>query len=283
MGRRLPPVPAPSLNFLKTQSAERSATFDDLQLALMAPPPRSTQFAQMTITMRAAYFRALHTELQYLALHRYQFVELLFLIEVGDGPANLSEFRRVMAPASARGGAPKRRRPTVRLGSGQRRMDRLWWWQGTPGCGPMQPTTSQEPFAAAVRPELDLRDRETPVGRQHVEPLAAGRDDAVGDAEVLDQEVVQARDWTPETQTCGDIPLNVSVEKEYSLAAEREAMGQVHRGRCLRSAALEVLYRDSSHSRPPRGSIGRCQCLVGAGEHRIRFLVDRAADNALFT
>ncbi len=82
MGRRLQPPPPPSPG--KGRKAPSRSPEKELVDALLAPVHDSRELVQVVLTLSRAHLRVLDTEAAMLGLRRYQFVELLFLSELGQ-------------------------------------------------------------------------------------------------------------------------------------------------------------------------------------------------------
>jgi hypothetical protein len=84
VGRRLQPPPSPPPDSTKGKRAEKRAPEKELVTALLAPVEDSRALQQVVLTLPKAHVRVLDTEAAMLGLRRYQFVELLFLSELGQ-------------------------------------------------------------------------------------------------------------------------------------------------------------------------------------------------------
>ncbi len=82
MGRRIQPPPPPPPE--KGKKAEKRSSDKELVSALLAPVEDSRALVQVVLTLPKAHLRVLDTEAAMLGLRRYQFVELLFLSELGQ-------------------------------------------------------------------------------------------------------------------------------------------------------------------------------------------------------
>jgi len=84
VGKRIQPPPAPPPDSGKGKKLQQRSPEKELVTALLAPVEDSRALMQVVLTLPKAHVRVLDTEAAMLGLRRYQFVELLFLSELGQ-------------------------------------------------------------------------------------------------------------------------------------------------------------------------------------------------------
>jgi hypothetical protein len=84
VGKRIQPPPPPTPEPSRGRKSATRSPEKELVDALMAPVQDSRDLVQVVLTLSKAHLRVLDTEAAMLGLRRYQFVELLFLSEVGQ-------------------------------------------------------------------------------------------------------------------------------------------------------------------------------------------------------
>jgi len=83
VGKRLQPPPPPPAD-PKSRKTEKRSPEKELVSALLARVEDSRDLMQVVLTLPKAHVRVLDTEAAMLGLRRYQFIELLFLSELGQ-------------------------------------------------------------------------------------------------------------------------------------------------------------------------------------------------------
>jgi hypothetical protein len=84
VGKRIQPPPQPPPDSGKGKKPEKRSPEKELVTALLAPVEDSRALMQVVLTLPKAHVRVLDTEAAMLGLRRYQFIELLFLSELGQ-------------------------------------------------------------------------------------------------------------------------------------------------------------------------------------------------------